>query len=605
MHARIEFMRKKWNVLDPCPPDFAAKCGDVHRVVPQLLWHRDVREPEEVESFFNPSYENGIHNPFLFTQMQLAVERTLRALKNNERILVFGDYDADGLTGSAVVISTLREIQKRIGSSSEIESYIPHRDEEGYGLQMAQVDRILKQKVNLLITVDCGIACPEEITKLRDNNIDTIVVDHHQFNEKLPEAILIHPSVPNETYPFKDLSAVGVAWKFACAFVKHVRDERIDIPVGFEKWLLDLVAIATVTDIVPLIGENRVLEHFGLKVLNKTRRHGLQAIIRNASVTPGHINARDIGFAIGPRLNAPGRMDHASIGLELLLSITEHEASEIADRIEVLNRSRKDVTLGMMREADEMLEQLSEASRLHVLWRDNWSPSLVGLVAGRVSDKFGMPVVAIGKHGNQWIGSGRSFPFYDITEAVKRVGDGLLTRAGGHVQACGFALASDEHVPEFAERLRQDALERLNDDTTGPFIDVHADLELQHIDWRLIEALEQFEPFGCGNPAPAFRTQNVEVVSRNTVGKDGRHLRIMGKTHDGHVQQFIAFGFGERAGEANQGDMIDIVYTLGINEWNGNRDIQCKVLDIARVRSEDSTSDRVEDRLVQAGLVSK
>lgn len=598
-------MRKKWNVLDPCPPDFAAKCGDVHCVVPQLLWHRGVREPEDVESFFNPSYEHGIHDPFLFTQMQTAVERALRALKDNECILVFGDYDADGLTGSTVVISTLREIQKRIGSSAEIKTYIPHRDEEGYGLQMSQVDRILKQKVNLVITVDCGIACPEEIAKLRDHGIDSIVVDHHQFSEVLPEAVLIHPSVPGETYPFKDLSAVGVAWKFACALVRHARNERIDIPVGFEKWLLDLVAIATVTDIVPLIGENRVLEHFGLKVLNKTRRHGLQAIIRNASVYPGRISARDIGFVIGPRLNAPGRMDHASIGLELLLSTSENEAREIANRIEELNRSRKEVTLGMMREADEMLEKLSDSSRLHVLWRDHWSPSLVGLVAGRVSDKFGMPVVAIGKHGNQWIGSGRSFPFYDITDAVKRVGEGLVTRAGGHVQACGFALASDEHVPEFAERLRQDALERLKDDTIGPFIDVHADLELQHIDWQLIEALERFEPFGCGNPEPAFRTRSVKVVSRNAVGKDGRHLRIIGKTQDGSVQQFIAFGFGERAEDAKQGDIIDIVYTLGTNEWNGSRDIQCKVLDIARVRSEDSTKDCVEDRLVQAGLVNK
>jgi len=594
-------MQKKWNVLESCPAEFVEKCADMHPIIPQLLWHRGVRASRDVESFFHPSYEEGTHDPFLFTQMPLAVERAMRALKDNEHILVFGDYDADGLTGSAVVISALREIRKRIGSSSEIRSYIPHRDEEGYGLQMAQVDRILEESVHLLIAVDCGIACPDEVAKLRDHGVDSIIVDHHQFGERLPDAILIHPSLPNETYPFKDLAAVGVAWKFASALVAHARNGGIDVPVGFEKWLLDLVAIATVTDIVPLVGENRVLEHYGLKVLNKTRRSGLRAIIQNAGITLGRINARDIGFAIGPRLNAPGRMEHASIGLKLLLSDSEEEAREIAGRIESLNRSRRETTLGMMREADEILERMSEPSRIRVLWRDDWSPSLVGLVAGRISDLFGIPVIAIGKHGDQWIGSGRSFSFYDITEAVKRAGEGLLTRAGGHVQACGFALASEHDVSSFAERLRQDADAQLDDDTIGPFIDVHADLELRHIDWRLIESLENLEPFGCENPEPAFRTRNVEVIAKDIVGKDGKHLRITGKAGDGTVQQFIAFGFGARSDEVNSGKRIDIVYTLGTNEWNGNRDIQCKVLDIAAYR--DSTEDCAEDRLMRAGLI--
>lgn len=587
-------MRKKWNVSESCPPDFAAKCGDVHRVVPQLLWHRGVREPEDVESFFNPSYEKGIHDPFLFTQMIPAVERVLRSLRDNERILVFGDYDADGLTGSTVVITTIKEIQKRLDSSTDIHTYIPHRDIEGYGLQMTQVDRIIKQKVDLVITVDCGIACPQEVAKLNEHGIDTIIVDHHQFGDDLPEAVLIHPSIPDETYPFKDLSAVGVAWKFACALVRHAREQGIDIPVGFEKWLLDLVAIATVTDIVPLVGENRVLEHYGLKVLNKTRRPGLRALIRNAALEPGTIRACDVGFMIGPRLNAPSRMDHASIGLDLLLAESDGaDTRDLANRIESLNRSRQEATNAMMREADELLDQVGDGVQLHALFREHWSPALVGLVAGRISDRFGMPAVAIGRHGNQWIGSGRSFSYYDITEAVKRAGEGLLTRSGGHVQACGFSLACEEHVYAFIERLRADAEERIGRDVLGPFVDVHAELLLHHIDWQLIEALERFEPYGCGNPEPVFLTRNVEIVMRNIVGKDQRHVRIVGKAEDGTVQPFIAFGFASRVDELKQGGRIDLVYRVSTNEWNGSRDIQCKVLDVRSA----STDVRVRDTI--------
>jgi single-stranded-DNA-specific exonuclease len=585
----IAAMTKRWVVREAAPETFIRTISDINpasAVVPQLLWNRGIRLPDEARRFFAPAYETGIHDPFLFSQMPSAVERIFGALETGESVTVFGDYDADGITGSTVLITTLCEIEKKIRSTegSCVSSYIPHRDKEGYGLQMAAVDLLAARGTKVIITVDCGIACVREIARARELGMDVIVVDHHQFGDELPNGILIHPSIPNETYPFKSLAAVGVSWKLACGLIHEARKRGLDIMGSFEKWLLDLVSIATITDIVPLVGENRVLELFGLRVLNKTRRPGLMALIERAGLTPGAISVRDIGFAIGPRINAAGRMEHASVALELLLASTEDEATEAAARVEALNRARQEATQVMMKQAEEMLEQAAQNVRLHVLWNEAWSPALVGLVAGRIADRYGMPAVAIGKHGDHWIGSGRSFPAYDITAAVKRVGDGLLTRSGGHIQACGFALADDEHVPMFAERLRTDAETNVRSEDLGPTLDVDAVIGLDQAHWPLVESLKTFAPFGCGNPEPLFVARGVRVLSAGTVGQTGKHVRFTGRDGSGSVQKFIAFNFGSRAAEIVTDGLIDVAFHLEENEWNGRRELQCKVIDVAPAR---------------------
>ncbi|HWQ99920.1 MAG TPA: single-stranded-DNA-specific exonuclease RecJ [Candidatus Methylomirabilis sp.] len=589
-------MPKRWIVRETCPPDFVLTMPDAHPAVPQLLWNRGIKTPEDAARFFEPSFEEGIHDPFVFTQMRTAVERLLTALSTGEKIVVFGDYDADGITGSTVLMTTLREIEGKMGSweretgnagsrsrfqvpSSNISSYIPHRDKEGYGLQMASVAQLADEGAKVIVTVDCGIACVNEIAEARRRGVDVVVVDHHQFGETLPDAVLIHPGIPGEAYPFKSLAAVGVAWKLASALLAEARSRALDIPESYEKWLLDLVAIATVTDIVPLVGENRVLEHYGLKVLNRSRRPGLAALFERAGLTRGDIKERDVGFAIGPRLNAAGRMDHASVALRLLLAETEEEALDLSHRLETLNRMRQAATQEMMVQAERMLLEASENARLHVLWHEAWSPALVGLVAGKIADRYGMPAVAIGKHGSHWIGSGRSYPAYDITAAVQRVGDGLLTRSGGHVQACGFALADDGHVPVFAERLQQDAGERLTDADLGPTLDVDVELPLEDVSWPLTDTIGRFAPYGCGNPEPTFVSRGLHVVSSGTVGQDGRHLRFVAKSSLGTAQKFIAFNHGKRIADAPVGGSVDVVYTVGVNEWNGRKEIQCKVVD--------------------------
>lgn len=540
-----------------------------------------MREVGEAERFFNASFEDGVHDPFLFTQMKKAVERIFTAIEAGESITVFGDYDADGVTGSTVLITTIREIERKMTGRAEscVSFYIPHRDKEGYGLQRPSVEALAERSASLVITVDCGIACVAEIALAREKGMEVIVVDHHQFGEQLPEAILIHPSLPGETYPFKSLAAVGVSWKLASALIAEARNRGVDILAGFEKWLLDLVAIATITDVVPLVGENRVLETFGLKVLNKSRRPGLAALVERAGLTWGEINERDIGFGIGPRINAAGRMEHASVALELLLASTESEALDLSHRVEGLNKARQQATELMMKQAEAILADTAEDARIQVLWHPEWSPALVGLVAGRIADRKGVPTVAIGKHGEQWIGSGRSFPHYDITAAVKRVGDGLLTRSGGHVQACGFALAEDDHIPLFAERLREDALAHVEADTLGPALDTDAEIRLVDITWRLVDRLAQFRPFGCGNPEPVFVARGLQVLSSALVGKTGNHLRFTAKDVSGTAQPFIAFNFGSRAAEAQPDTTLDVAFQIGENVWNGRRDIQCKVVD--------------------------
>jgi single-stranded-DNA-specific exonuclease len=583
-------MSKRWNVLEPAPRDFVAGCGvsggvcgQLHGAVTHLLWQRGVREPDEIAAFIDPAYERDVHDPFRFSQMERAVDRALLAIERGERILVFGDYDADGVTSSTIAISTLREIIARTGSAATVDSYIPHRDREGYGLSMAQAERFAGEGYGLVITVDCGISCPNEFAFLASHGVDRIIVDHHQFGEVLPDAILIHPSLPGESYPFKHLAAAAVTWKFASAVLSSARRRGIDVPEGFEKWMLDLVAISTVADVVPLVAENRALLVYGLRVLRKTRRPGLEALLSSAGIPKAGATSRDIGFAIAPRLNAPSRMAHASIALNLLLAATADEAVPIAREIEQLNRARQQTTIGMMEEADGLIPP--EAARIHVLWNPSWSPALVGLVAGRIADRHGTPVIAIGKHKDTWIGSGRSFPAYDITEAVRRAGEGLLIRSGGHVQACGFSLASDDDVRAFAERLRADAEERLSADAVGPSLDVHTEIGLRDIGWPLVESLERIEPFGQGNPEPVFMTRGVEVVSAGIVGKDGSHLRLFCRDREGGASPFIGFGFAARAPETSRGSVIDIAYSVAAETRNGERNIRCKIVDIRKAEN--------------------
>lgn len=574
-------MRKRWRMLESVAPALSAVEGfpHLHPVATRLLANRGITDPFEAEAFLNPDWETGIHDPFLFSRMRKAVERVFEAIEIGERIAVHGDYDADGVTGSAIAIHALRDLASATGADPGlIEWYIPHRNTEGYGLHRDTVELLHDRGVTLIVTVDCGIASVEEIAAARRHHMDVIVLDHHSFGETLPDALLIHPRLPGEAYPFGHLAAVGVVWKFACALMAIARERGIAIPTGWEKWMLDLVSIATVTDMVPLTGENRVLLKYGLLVLNKTRREGLRRLVLAAGKEFGSLDSESIGFALGPRINAAGRMDHASIALKLLLSESLEDADARTAELEALNRARQSATERMLREAEGMLSEQS-GQRCLAVWHPEWSPSLVGLVAGKLLDRTGKPCIAIGKSGEAWIGSGRSPAGYDIADAVRRAGDGILTRVGGHAQACGFAAAEEGNIRQLADRLRQDAAVRLTDDDVIPMIDVDADLALEDVDWRLVETLTAFEPFGVGNPRPLFLSRGLEVAESALVGSQGNHARCVLRSPGGRTQRFIAFKKGDRIAELAVGNRVDVVYDVGVNTWNGRTDIQCSITD--------------------------
>jgi single-stranded-DNA-specific exonuclease len=437
--------------------------------------------------------------------------------------------------------------------------------------------------------MDCGIACVDEIALAKIDGMDTIVVDHHTFGEILPDGHLIHPSLPEETYPFKSLAAVGVAYKFACALLKEARARGLDIKDGWEKWLLDLVAIATVTDMVPLVGENRVLETYGLKVLNKTKRPGFLALFDIAGLEAGSITSETVGFGIGPRINAAGRMDHASLALRLLLSESQDEARLLAAELEEKNKERQNATKKMMKEAEEMLESRITNNKLRekviVLWKENWSPSLVGLVAGRFADKYARPVIAIGFHEKHWIGSGRSIPTYNITDAVKAAGEGILTRSGGHMQACGFSLEDTSLLETFRDRLLEHASSIPEEDMI-PLLEIDTEIPLSGLTMDAAELINSMEPFGMGNRQPVFLSKNCRVLSADTMGATKNHLRLQLLDPTGRVVKAVAFKMGERAGEAPMGSNIDVVYNMSINEWNGRRTAEARVIDFRACTAE-------------------
>ncbi len=572
-------MQKRWTVVTPEKTLPSEAFPELHPLAAHFFANREIHAVPEALAFLDPAWVTGIHDPFLFANMESAVARLFRALEVGEKITVHGDYDADGVTGSTVVITTLREIIERMRSSSSVDSYIPHRDKEGYGLHRNTVGILKERGTSLIITVDCGIACVDEIALAKGQGVDTIVLDHHQFGETLPDGFLIHPRLPGESYPFPHLAAVGVSWKFACALLSEARKRGLDIPSGWEKWLLDLVSIATVTDMVPLVGENRVLMRYGLMVLNKTRRVGLKSLISVSGKNMGELDSESIGFSLGPRINAAGRMDHAMVALELMLAKTEEDADRLSKDIEGHNRQRQKTVERMMKEAETMLEAQMMQSVL-VFWNDSWSPALVGLIAGKYMERTGKPCVGIGKHGEAWIGSGRSPTLsYDITEAMRRAGEGILTRVGGHPQACGFSFKEDEQVAQLIGRLQQDAATHLVAEDLIPELRVEAEIRLEDLDWRLIETLEKFEPYGMGNPRPLFVSRHLQVEDVGLVGQQGNHLRCTLRSPQGRAQKFIAFKQGDRLPDCAIGTHLDVVYDVGVNEWNGRREIQCKIVD--------------------------
>ncbi len=577
--AVIERVETRWDVFPEATAEQRAAFPELHPLVVQLLVNRGITDQDAVDRFLTPDFGQDIHDPFLLRNMRAACERLWEAMGNGEKIVIHGDYDADGVCGSALLMTTFREALRMRGlDTSTLSSYLPHRENEGYGIRIATVEKLAAQGATLMITVDCGIGCAVEIARAKELGMDTIVVDHHQIPERIPEdCIILHPLVAGETYPYKSLAAVGVAYKFACAFITVAGEKGVRFEPGYEKWLLDLVSIATVTDVMPLVGENRTLEKYGLLVLNKTKRPGLRAMIEVAGLQLGKLDTTSVGFSLGPRINAAGRMDHARAAFETLVAEDEATAKERAENLNQLNRDRQQLTERVVREARAMVKEAGPR-RVQVIAGDGWPAGIVGLIAGRLVNDLGVPTFVFGREGDHMVGSGRSVPGFNLVAAMDTAAEHLV-RYGGHPQACGLTISGNANLEAFRERVEQYADEQLKDRDLRPFVRVDAELRTSQITWELIESILSLEPHGEGNARPIFLLRDVLVSSVTPVGKDGKHVRIGVRGDTPKEWKVIAFGKAEKAREFTPGCRADVLVELGVNEWNGTREIQLRAVD--------------------------
>lgn len=498
--------------------------------------------------------------------MQRAVDRLYDAIAANELIAVHGDYDADGVSGSVI----LESILKSLGALTTV--FLPHREKDGYGMSKRTVKFLHEKKARIIITCDCGISNAPEIEYAASLGIDVIVTDHHQIPEVLPKAFaIIHPQIETETYPFKLLAGGGVAFKLAqgllqnhrCPLSEKTREIR-------EKWLLDLVAVSTVADMVELTGENRILVTYGLLVLQKNRRIGLQMLFDAAHIEPRTVTAETISFQIAPRINAAGRMDHANTAYMLLRAENHQEAKRLADLLESQNKERQITTERMFRTAKGHAD--TNEHKVIIVFDREWHAGLTGLLAGKLSKEYGKPAFAIGFDGERIVGSGRAPDGISVMEGIQTVKQHFIS-FGGHPQACGFRYAESEN-DSIIKKLYEFYDTKLKNDQRTASLFADCEVSFADITWDLVDMLGRFEPFGQGNPEPIFLTRSVEVVDAKYVGKSLNHLKL--SLHNLN-KPINAIAFGMPGLQITTGSSIDVLYTISVNEWNGNRDIQLKI----------------------------
>ncbi len=571
---RPETIREnKWQVAPPVPAQTRQQLGHIPPILLQILYNRGIVDAAHIQAFLEGRYLEST-DPFLLPDMDKAVARIEKAIEQEETIIIYGDFDADGVTSTVLLTEALRGL----GVNRNLaQPYIPDRVDEGYGLNTEALTKLREEKgANLVITVDCGIRSVAEVVHANAIGLDMIITDHHSLGPKLPPAIaLINPKHPDSAYPEKMLAGVGIAFKLAQA-LRQAMPHRV---MFSEDELLDLVAIGTVADLAPLLGENRKLVQEGLAVLNKARRPGVAALAEVARVQPGQMTAESIGFGLGPRINAAGRLDHAYTAAKLLAVNNMLMATQLASELNALNRKRQLLTAELTAKAETMVQ--ADAPIL-IAADTEFVSGVVGLVASRLAETNYRPAIVIEQGEEESRGSCRSIPEFHITEALDEVAD-LLVRHGGHAQAAGFTVQNG-NLPRFIEQLTAIATERLAGLDLTPTLAIDAEISVDDVDWALLEMLSSLEPTGNANATPVFMSRGVEVVFHRRVGQDGNHLQLRLSAGNGRsassyrILPAIAFRQGDWADCLPQ--YIDIVYTVGVNEWRGERQLQLVVQDI-------------------------
>ncbi len=556
-------IQKQWQVAPRLTAEADEQLNQYSPIFRQILFNRGIATTQAAETFITTRPELG--DPYQLTGMAGAVERIGQALENQEQVVVYGDYDADGITSSALLVQALTAL------GAQVHCYIPDRFKEGYGLNIAALDKIKADGAALVITVDCGIRAVPQAEHARQIGLDLIITDHHTPGADLPEVVaLINPKQPDDAYPEKNLAGVGVAFKLASALLN-----RFPAPKLTPEHLLDLVAIGTVADMVPLVGENRTLVRKGLNTMRRPHRQGLLSLMGVANIKAESIVAMNIGFSIGPRLNAAGRIASALEAYDLLLATDVAKAGQMAQTLDNHNRERQSITREIQEKSEELATAESADSYLLFAAHPDFNAGVVGLAASRLSDKYYRPAVVGHRGPDVTRASCRSIAEFHITHALEECAD-LLDHFGGHAAAAGFTV-KNARLDELIERLTSIAHQQLSGSTLRPTL--QTDLEVQLVDLKpsLLEELDLLEPIGYGNREAVFVSRGVWVRNKRAVGRDQSHLKLT--LSDGRMT-FDAIAFRQGHWLHNMPERIDVAYTFEVNEFNGRKSLQLNIKDI-------------------------
>jgi len=571
-------MANKWRLKPAATNDFIKENSEYSKIILQLLFNRRLMKKQDIELFFQPD-KISLSDPFLFKNMKTAVALAIKHIKEQNLIVVYGDFDADGVTATAALIEILNIFKAKTGV------YIPGRASEGYGLNKKAIDQLIKLGAKLIITVDNGIRNKEEVSYAKSKGLDIIITDHHEpppDKNDWPDCLIINPK--SEDYSYKNLAGVGVAFKFAQGLIKLSKlDEQLKNKVA-EK-VLDLVAIGTVADMVSLLGENRTLVSQGLKIINQQKRLGIVELIKTAQINGNlykRVNALNIGWQISPRLNSAGRLDHANTAYELLITKDKDEAQTIAKKLNLKNGERQKITEAITEACRKTIEEKLLGDKILIVCSPNienataesWSEGVVGLVAGRLCDAYERPVLVITKIKNEIKGSGRSIDEFNIMEAIES-SSRYLEKFGGHAAACGFTLKSREDLEKFSREMKKIVNQALAKVELASKVLIEAEIELSDINDELLKMLEKFEPFGEDNQRPKFLSRGLQITDKMNMGASAQHIKF----RFGLIWA-VAFSQAENLKDLKIGDKVDAVYYLEFNEFNGRRTAQMKIVDI-------------------------
>ena len=568
-------MEKRWELAEDVNHDTLntlCETLDVQPVVARLLIQRGITTPEAAQAFFTPE-RSALHDPFLFKDMRVAVDRIIEALQERQSIFIFGDYDVDGITSASLLYLFFRDL------GGEVRYYIPNRQNEGYGLSVEGIETAAKDGAQLIVTVDCGITSIAEIKRANELGVDAVISDHHQPGDEIPAALaVINPKIPESTYPFKELAGVGVAYKLAQGVARtlELADDYLDR-------YLDLVAVGTAADIVPLVDENRIFVRMGLDKLNQDPLVGIRALCETAHLRHGRIEVGQIIYGLAPRINAVGRLGSADRAVDLMITGNVQRARELSAELESENRKRRSIDTATLDEAIEEVEQTYDPAQdfAIVLARESWHGGVIGIVASRLIERYYRPTVMITVEDGIGKGSARSIAGFDIYQALSQCSD-LLEQFGGHTYAAGLTLDA-KNIPEFRRRLNEVARSMLSAEDLIPKLNIDAHLNLDAVDNGLLQSLKKFAPFGPNNPVPSFVSEEVQLSGYpRIVGTN--HLKFKVRSSN-KVIDCIGFNLGDRLDrlDPNRGSN-QIVYTIEENEWAGSVYLQLHIQDVKNGR---------------------